>query len=39
MIAEQTDRITIVDTRLTLDGLQMIYDRNRDAQPVEIRND
>ncbi len=38
MIAEQTDRITIVDTRLTLDGLQMIYDRNRDARPVEIRN-
>ena len=38
MIAEQTDRITIVDTRLTLDGLQLIYDRNRDARPVEIRN-
>ena len=38
MIAEQTDQITIVDTRLTLDGLQMIYDQNRDAKPLEIRN-
>ena len=39
MIAQQTDRITIVDTRLTLDGLQMIYDRNRDAKPIEVKND
>ncbi len=39
MIARQTDRISVVDTRLTLDGLQMIYDRNRDAKPVEVRND
>ena len=39
MIAQQTDQIDIVDTILTLDGLQMIYDRNRDAKPVEIKND
>ena len=39
MIAQQTDRITIVDTGLTLDGLQMIYDRNRDAKPIEVKND
>ena len=39
MIAQQTDQIDIVDTTLTLDGLQMIYDRNRDAKPVEIKND
>lgn len=39
MIAQRTDRINIVDTRLTLDGLQMIYDRNRDAKPIEVKND
>ena len=39
MIAEQTDCINIVDTSLTMDGLQMIYDRNRDAKPVEIKNE
>lgn len=39
MIAQQTDRINIVDTSLTMDGLQMIYDRNRDAKPVEVKND
>ena len=39
LIAGQTDQIDIVDATLTLDGLQMIYDRNRDAKPVEIRND
>ena len=39
MIAQQTDRINIVDTCLTMDGLQMIYDRNRDAKPVEVKND
>ncbi len=39
MIAEQTDHITIVDSRLTLDGLWLIYDRNRDAKPKEVRND
>ena len=39
MIAQQTDQIDIVDTTLTLDGLQLIYDRNRDAKPVEIKND
>ena len=38
MIAQQTDQIDIVDTGLTLDGLQMIYDRNRDAKPIEIKN-
>ena len=38
MIAEQTDQITIVDSLLTLDGLRMIYDKNRDAKPIEIRN-
>ena len=39
LIAGQTDQIDIVDATLTLDGLQMIYDKNRDAKPVEIRND
>ena len=39
MIARQTKMIDIVDTGLTLDGLQMVYDRNRDAKPVEIKND
>jgi type III pantothenate kinase len=38
MIAQQTDQINIVDTRLTLDGLQIIYDRNRDAKPIEVKN-
>lgn len=38
MIAQQTDRINIVDTQLTLDGLRMIYDRNRDAKPIEVKN-
>lgn len=39
MIAQQTDKIDIVDTMLTLDGLRMIYDANRDAKPVEIKNE
>ena len=39
MIARQTKMIDIVDTGLTLDGLQMVYDRNRDAKPIEIKND
>lgn len=39
MIAQQTDCIHIVDSRLTLDGLQIIYDRNRDAKPIEVKND
>jgi type III pantothenate kinase len=39
MIAQQTDEIGIVDTQLTLDGLRMIYDENRDAKPIEIKND
>ncbi len=39
MIAQQTDRIDIVDTMLTLSGLQMIYDANRGATPIEIKND
>ena len=39
MIARATDAIDIVDSRLTLDGLQMLYDRNRDAKPIEIKND
>lgn len=38
MIAQQTDQIDIVDARLTLDGLQMLFDRNRDAKPIEIKN-
>ena len=38
MIAQQTDRINIVDTMLTLDGLRMIYDENRDAKPIEVKN-
>ena len=38
MIAEQTDHIDIVDTSLTMAGLQMIYDRNRDAKPVAVTN-
>ena len=38
MIAGQTDQIDIVDATLTLDGLQIIYDRNRDAKPIEIKN-
>lgn len=39
MIAQQTDMIDIVDTQITLDGLRMIYDDNRDAKPIEIKND
>jgi type III pantothenate kinase len=39
MIAQQTDEIGIVDTQLTLDGLRMIYNENRDAKPIEIKND
>ena len=38
MIAQQTDQINIVDTMLTLDGLRMIYDENRDAKPIEVKN-
>lgn len=37
MIAEQTEVISIVDSTLTLDGLRMIYEKNRDAKPIEIR--
>jgi len=39
LIARQTDQINIVDSQLALDGLRLIYDRNRDAKPIEIRND
>lgn len=39
MIAQQTDMIDIVDTSLTMEGLRIIYDRNRDAKPIEIKND
>ena len=39
MIARQTEEIDIVDSTLTLDGLQIMYDRNRDAKPIEIKND
>lgn len=38
MIARQTEDIHIVDTQLTLDGLQMIYEENRDAKPIEVKN-
>ena len=39
MIAQQTDRINIVDPMLTMDGLRMIFDVNRDAKPIEVKND
>ena len=39
MIAQQTDRINIVDPMLTMDGLRMIFDANRDAKPIEVKND
>lgn len=39
MIAQQTDRINIVDPMLTMDGLRMIFDANRDAKPIEAKND
>ena len=39
MIAQQTDKINIVDAMLTMDGLRMIYDANRDAKPIEVKND
>ena len=35
MIAQQTDRINIVDPMLTMDGLRMIFDVNRDASPLK----
>lgn len=38
LIANQTDTIQIVDTGLTLEGLQMIFDANKDAKPIEIKN-
>ncbi len=38
MIAQQTDRINIVDPMLTMDGLRMIFDANRDAKPIEVKN-
>lgn len=38
MIAGQTDMIHVVDSTLTLDGLRIMYDRNRDAKPIEIKN-
>ncbi len=38
MIAEQTSQIDVVDTSLTMDGLRIIYDRNRDAKPIEVKN-
>lgn len=38
MISRQTKMIDIVDTQLTLDGLRMIYDDNRDAKPIEIKS-
>ena len=38
LISEQTDCIDVVDTRLTPDGLRMIYEKNPDAKPVEIKN-
>lgn len=37
MIAGYTDRIHIVDPVLTLDGLRYIYEENRDAKPIEIK--
>ena len=39
MIAQQTDKINIVDPMLTMDGLRMIFDANRDAKPIEVKND
>lgn len=38
MIAQQTDRINIVDPMLTMDGLRMIFDANRDAKPIEVKS-
>ena len=38
MIAQQTDRINIVDPMLTMDGLRMIFDANRDAKPIKVKN-
>lgn len=38
MIAQQTDVITHVDAGLTMEGLQLIFSRNRDAKPIEIKN-
>ena len=38
MIAQQTDMIQVVDSQITLDGLKMIYDANKDAKPIEIKN-
>ncbi|MDD6024577.1 MAG: type III pantothenate kinase [Oscillospiraceae bacterium] len=39
LIAQETDLIAIVDSSLTMDGLRMIYDENRDAKPIEVKND
>lgn len=38
MISQQTDMVDIVATQLTLDGLRMIYEDNRDAKPIEIKD-
>ncbi len=38
MIAQQSDMIDVVASQLTLDGLRMIYEKNRDAKPIEIKN-
>ena len=38
MISQYTDRIQIVDSSLTLDGLRYIYEANRDAKPIEIKD-
>lgn len=39
MIAQQTNMIDVVDTQITLEGLRMIYEDNRDAKPIEIKNE
>ena len=38
LISQQTSMIDIVDTQLTLNGLRMIYEENKDAKPIEIKN-